>query len=142
MSEISPTLKDLTLISPKDQQNIINLSLVLFKIVEWHLIPRNVQNTRYALKFAKSSKTMIPRKLYYIGCGMSFGYVGVDIYLKCEDLRDKKTLSKVFNLIIWNISTSIVMPAVTIHTIIKVASKIPKIPAYVPNIIRLLQFIL
>ena len=57
---------------------------------------------------------------------MSFCYVGADIYLKYEDIRDKKMPLKVFDSIIWRVSTSIAMPVVTIHTIIKVALKVPK----------------
>lgn len=111
----------------------------------------------YTSEVGEAFRPIIPNWLVKSGYGLSIGYVIGDICLKVHELKNEnenkeimynKMKMKAIDLSIWHTFASIILPAVTIHTIVKSSTKsinfvaksvvLPKfIPMVVPTIIGL-----
>jgi mitochondrial fission process protein 1 len=108
----------------------------------------------YASEVSEAHRPVIPKSIINIGYAISFGYVFADIGLKVHNVKSKGTevmAYTAFDQTLWHTSASIVVPAVTIHTIVNVVThgqtylaqlnkvKLPSRLKYLPTVVGLLS---
>lgn len=87
----------------------------------------NFRPAAYTSEVGEAVRPIVPKPVIWLGYGLSFGYVFADIGLKLHDIKDKpndEIFWKGIDLSLWHASASIVVPAITIHTIVESVTKI------------------
>jgi len=87
----------------------------------------------YASEVGESIRPIVPKIIVRGAYGLSFAYVFYDIgkhYHLLKTRNDPHLQRKITDLSLWHASASIVTPAIVIHTIVKVAGKIPATSQY------------
>lgn len=103
-----------------DDNSMAYIRLVIRRIV-------NFRPVAYMSEVGEAVRPIVPKPVVWLGYGLSFGYVFADIGLKLHDMKDEKQemiLWKGIDLSLWHMSASIVVPAITIHTIVSGVTKI------------------
>lgn len=106
----------------------------------------------YASEVGESFRPIIPKAIVNTSYALSLGYVGADIWSHTNKLRDANAPNKEIALqtvdkLIWHSAASMVLPAVSIHTIVKytgkgvntigLCNKIPRVKAWFPTAVGL-----
>jgi fission process protein 1 len=107
----------------------------------------------YASEVGEASRPLVNKWVVRSAYGLSFAYVFADIGIKTYEVKNKGKDAmkwKALDLGIWHTFASMFVPAVTIHTIVKVSSnnlkkfpsvltRLPRFGKFIPSIIGLLS---
>lgn len=99
-----------------------------------------VRPLAYASEVGESMKSVVHPYVYRTFWGMSIAYVFADTAVQvrnlseCQGVTRKDLIVKTADTAMWHSLASLIVPGVTIHTIVKLANKcISYAPSYVPR---------
>lgn len=125
--------------------------------LNWFLrtFPRAISSQRalaYASEVGESFRPIIPRYIVNASYATSLLYVGTDVWIYKHNMVEQKKSEKYINImvtdrLIWHSFASMLLPALTVHTIVKCTGKginkfdmfntMPKTRSWAPTILAL-----